>query len=412
MADPFSAAKSKSVDLYVPSVEACSAFGIQRAGSQKINDKLSFMKGPQFKNVAIMNPESGESRNAMDEVILEFIGNKPVSIKPKPGADGIVKMEIEQKEIENELFTMRIAPSTTDWLKFNFSHEWGEGDGIMSRILDTISGLVDAASGIVNTAQNVGAGAGNNAPQPRRKVTLDKQDTYQKTDKVSFKIPFILFSAGGAAAGENPIDNWVRDVYAPLLTITAWSHPKRVTGITGSDGKPVEDSIGANIDAKAAEQAKENDTGGGIEAPALSFLSSYPGMRVAISEPPSYVRVTHSSGFFQYNVCAITNFSYSFEGPWVKAYTLVNQDSITKQQKQLLDVTIPMVAKCELEIKVIEKMYADDWISMFENSPLLNTTSNGTVKQNGIVSVLKGGGNANKVAARKKAEKENYPSTQ
>jgi hypothetical protein len=411
MADPFSTAKSKSVDLYVPSVEACSAFGIQRAGSQKINDKLSFMKGPQFKNVAVTNPESGDSRNAIDEVILEFIGNKPVSIKPKPGADGVVKMEIEQKEIENELFTMRIAPSTTDWLKFNFSHEWSEGDGIMSRILDTISGLVDAASGIVNTAQNVGAGAGNNAPQPRRKVTLDKQDTYQKTDKVSFKIPFILFSAGGAAPGENPIDNWVRDVYAPLLTITAWSHPKRVTGITGSDGKPVEDSIGASVDAKAAEQAKENDTGG-IEAPALSFLSSYPGMRVAISEPPSYVRVTHSSGFFQYNVCAITNFSYSFEGPWVKAYTLVNQDSITKQQKQLLDVTIPMVAKCELEIKVIEKMYADDWISMFENSPLLNTTSNGTVKQNGIVSVLKGGGNANKVAARKQAEKDNYPSTQ
>jgi hypothetical protein len=71
-----------------------------------------------------------------------------------------------------------------------------------------------------------------------------------------------------------------------------------------------------------------------------------------------------------------------------------------------------MVAKCELEIKVIEKMYADDWISMFENSPLLNTTSNGTVKQNGIVSVLKNRGNANKVAARKKAEKDNYPSTQ
>jgi len=180
-----------------------------------------------------------------------------------------------------------------------------------------------------------------------------------------------------------------------LLTITAWSHPKRATEVvtTGEDGKPVSKSAD-QIDQDLKNSAKKgsgDNADSGLQEKAVQFLSSYPGMRVAISEPPSYIRVTHSSGFFQYNVCAITNFSYSFKGPWVKAYSLVDDiTKITNQQKQLLDLTIPMVAECEIEIKVIEKMYADDWISMFENSPLLKSKSDGTVSS-GIVNVMKSG---------------------
>jgi hypothetical protein len=372
----------------VPSIAACNAFGINRTGSKKITETSSFLKGPQFKGIKVATPEPTEYENVVEEVILEFIGNKPVSIKPKTEG-GIVKMEIEQKEIQKNLYTIRIAPSTTDWLKFNFAHEWGEGDGIVSRILDTVASLVDTASGLVNTAQNAGAAAGMGTPQSRKKVTLDKQDTYQKTDKVSFKLPFILFSAGTPTNGnKNPIEQWVEDVYAPLLTITAWSHPKRATGIIG--GKDASNlGVGDLASAAGGGGGGGGGAGGGLQEEAIKMLSSYPGMRVAISEPPSYVRVTHSSGFFQYNVCAITNFSYSFEGPWVKAYSLVPPtQKITDQERQLLDVTIPMVARCELEIKVIEKMYADDWIAMFEQSPLLAARGGGGVSS-GIVNVLK-----------------------
>lgn len=408
--------KSRAIkeDLMVPSEAACAAFGIQRGGAKRIDNNLSFLKGPQFSGVKVMAPESQQYDKVIDEVILEFIGNKPVAIKPVRGNDGIVKMEIQQKEIEQDLYTIRIAPSSTDWLKFGFSHEWNEGDGIMSKILDTISGLVDAASGIVNTAKNA---TGSN--EARKKVTLDKQDTYAKTDKVTLKIPFLLFSAGTPVSpNTNPIEQWVQDVYAPLITITAWSHPRRALEITGEEnGKPVTkstDQINADLQSQASNQGSDD----GIQAKAVQFLSSYPGMRVAISEPPSYVRVTHSSGFFQYNVCAITNFSYSFKGPWVKAYSLIPPgQKITDQQKQLLDLTIPMVAECELEIKVIEKMYADDWISMFENSPLLKSKSDGTVSS-GIVNVMKGGGNPSKrnTAEQKRlerieAEKRSQPTT-
>jgi hypothetical protein len=400
--NPFTRSRSIEADLYVPSESACAAFGIQRGGAKKIAPNLSFLKGPQFsgKDVNVTNPEKQEYNRVIDEVILEFIGNKPVAIIPKQGDDGIVKMEIRQKEIEQDLYTIRIAPSTTDWLKFGFSHEWNEGDGIMSRIMDTISGLIDSASGILNTAQNA---TGSN--EARKKITLDKQDTYAKTDKVVLKIPFILFSAGSSPNSNlNPIEQWVEDVYAPLLTITAWSHPRRALSVTGEkEGKPVTKDA-SQIQSELMNSQASSDSGDdGMQAKAIQFLSSYPGMRVAISEPPSYVRVTHSSGFFQYNVCAITNFSYSFEGPWVKAYSLLPPGKkITEQEKQLLDVTIPMIAKCEIEIKVIEKMYADDWISMFENSPLIN--GRGGISS-GIVNVMKGGGNPDKIKKREIAEK-------
>lgn len=386
-------ANPSKIDLYCPSVDACTAFGIRRSGAKKNDNNYQFLKGPQFSGI---KPYSGGSdTGAIDEVFLEFIGNEPVRLKPK-NEGGIVKMEMDTaKANKPPLYTMSIAPQTTDWLKFGFTHEWNEGDGIMSHILDTVSGLLDSASGIVNTAQNV---TNSDSPQPRRKVTLDKQDSYSKTDKLSFKIPFILFSSGKGSEGD-PIGQWIEDVYKPLILITTWSHPKRQTGVVdfgkGKDGNPVQ--INTNNDQqdtatalRNAQQQGGSNGDGGLQEEAVKFLSSYPGMRVAISEPPSYVRVSHSSGFFKYNVCAITGFSYSFEGPWVKAHSLLEKGNskITDSNRQLMDITLPMVAKCELEIKVIEKMYADDWISMFENSNIFSS-GGGAAKKDGIISVLK-----------------------
>lgn len=216
-------------DLYCPSVDACNAFGIRRSGaSTSDNEKYKFLKGPQFSGMKSYNYSGGKPEGIIDEVTIEFIGNKPVVIKPN-NQNGIVKMEIQNpKGDEKSLYTINIAPQTTDWLRFNFNHEWNEGEGIMSKVLDTVAGLLDSASGILNTAQNA---TGSENPKPRRKITLDKQDTYAKTDKVSFKIPFILFSSGTDGSGNSsldPIQQWINDVYKPLILITAWTHPKRV----------------------------------------------------------------------------------------------------------------------------------------------------------------------------------------
>lgn len=386
--------------LICPSVDACKAFGIRRNGtSSSISDSAySFLKGPQFRGTKVSTYSGETPTSPIDEVILEFVGNKPVSIKPK--RDGaIVKMEIDPKDIDKSLYTIKIAPNTTDWLSFNFGHEWSEGDGIMAKILDTIAGLVDSASGIINTAQNA-----TGSRQPRRKVTLDKQDTYQKTDKVEFTIPFLLFSSGYGTQNEdgngNPIKQWVEDIYQPLMVITALSHPKRQTGVVTfgkkSDGSPNEVSTEASQKEQsaalqassqpAAGQTTGNESAGDeLQRKAVEFLSSYPGMRVAISEPPSYVRVRHSSGFFNYNVCAIKSFKYAFKGPWVKAYSLTN-GKVFENDKQLMKLTLPMVVECELGIKVIEKMYADDYIEMFRNSPII-AAGDSKALVDGLVSV-------------------------
>ncbi len=394
--------------LICPSVDACNAFGIRRGGSSDATsdqNNYSFLKGPQFSGTKVSTYSGKTPTSPIDEVILEFIGNKPISMKPVPGDNGIIKMEIEQKEIYKNLYTLKIAPNNTDWLSFNFNHEWSEGDGIMAKILDTITGLVDTASGIINTVQNVGAAAGANQPQPRRKVTLDKQDTYQKTDKVEFNIPFLLFSSGYGSKNPdgngNPIEQWIKDVYEPLMTITALSHPKRQTGVVDfgkdKDGKPV-GSVDTANPPKAGETAAGSTAGnqpaqqGNLDEAqtnVLRVLSSYPGMRVAISEPPSYIRVKHSSGFFEYNVCAIKSFKYSFKGPWVKAYSLT-RGKVFENDKKLMYLTLPMVVECELGIKVIEKMYADDYIDMFRNSPIITAGgASGAAAVDGIVNVYK-----------------------
>ncbi len=378
-------------ELICPSVDACKQFGIRRNGAasgDNTSPDYKFLKGPQFKGVKVENYSGGKAEGIIDEVILEFIGNKPITMKPKQDGD-IVKMEIDPKETNEVLYTVKIAPKDTDWLSFNFSHEWSEGDGIMSKILDTVTGLLDSASGIINTGQNLKAAAGDSSSQPRRKITLDKQDTYQKTDKVSFKIPFLLFSSGRGSQ-ENPVAQWVKDVYEPLMIMNALSHPKRVTGVVQfgeGDNATKVDTADPNSGQKVADaQRQQSQTGDDMDKAqekALQFLSSYPGMRVAISEPPSYVKVKHSSGFFEYNVCAITNFSYAFKGPWVKASSLVD-GKIINADKKLMDVTLPMVAECSIEIKVIEKMYADDWISMFENSAIRKSAG---AAADGIVNV-------------------------
>jgi hypothetical protein len=382
-------------ELICPSVDACNAFGIRRNGTAASiadSNNYSFLKGPQFRDTKVSTYSGETPTSPIDEVILEFVGNKPVSIKPK--RDGaIVKMEIDPKDIDNSLYTIKIAPNTTDWLNFNFGHEWSEGDGIMAKILDTIAGLVDSASGIINTAQNA-----TGSRQPRRKVTLDKQDTYQKTDKVEFNIPFLLFSSGygkyNVDGSGNPIKQWVEDVYQPLMVITALSHPKRQTGVVtfGKNKDGTANNVEAGDNPSDAIRANQQSNSGGNESTgdelqrnAVEFLSSYPGMRVAISEPPSYVRVRHSSGFFNYNVCAIKSFKYAFKGPWVKAYSLTNR-KVFENDKQLMKITLPMVVECELGIKVIEKMYADDYIEMFRNSPIITAGDSGAVVD-GIVKV-------------------------
>lgn len=389
--------------LICPSVDACKAFGIRRGGSSDATsdqNNYSFLKGPQFsgKDVKVSTYSGKTPTSPIDEVILEFIGNKPISMKPVPGDKGIIKMEIEQKNIYKNLYTLKIAPNDTEWLRFNFNHEWSEGDGIMARILDTISSLVDSASGIINTVQNVGAAAGANQPQPRRKVTLDKQDTYQKTDKVEFNIPFLLFSSGYGSKNPdgngNPIEQWIKDVYEPLMVITALSHPKRQTGVVDfgkdKDGKPIGSVDTANqkaTESTAGNKPAQQGTLDEAQTNVLQILSSYPGMRVAISEPPSYIRVKHSSGFFEYNVCAIKSFKYAFKGPWVKAYSLTN-GKVFKHDKKLMDLTLPMVVECELGIKVIEKMYADDYIDMFRHSLITNAGgASGKAAVDGIVNV-------------------------
>ncbi|MCS7316903.1 MAG: hypothetical protein NZZ41_01085 [Candidatus Dojkabacteria bacterium] len=362
--------------LYIPSLEACYQCGIERIGAPKLNPqrKLSFLNGPQFEN--FNKPEKEDKPLCMDEVVINFIGNNPTVLKPVTGEDNIIRMEYDLltlKRLNDPIFTIKVIPKQRDWLNFAFSHRWEEGNGIVGQVLEKIADVVDSFSGVLNAARNV---TNYDKPSALKKVTLDKQDQFQESEKISFEIPFILFTIGKPLnENDNFVKRWVHDIYKPLILLTTWTFPKRFTGIIETkDKKNIDTSNPGSVQqltesAEFREKAKDEDN---LQESILRFLSSYPGVRVAISEPPSYVSIKHTSGFFQFDICVINKVSYKFCGPWVKASTMFkDSNSMYGVERELLDLSLPLVVEGSISIKVIEKLYADDWISMFENSPIL-----------------------------------------
>lgn len=363
---------SQERTIWIPSLEACQQFGIERIGAKKLSEqtKYSFLNGPQFKN--FLKPEEKDAPNCMDEVVIDFIGNTPTALKPRKDASGIVRMEYDlstKVRLSNPLFRFRIIPKQQDWLEFALDHNWDEKDGIVSQALDALANVVDSLSGILNTAKNV---TNLDNPEALKSVTLDKQDAYKGTAKISFNIPFVLFTMGKPLhQKDNFIKRWVLDIYKPLVFLTTWTHPKRDVGILKTkEGKEI-DTSQANSASQLAQSNPKTDSGD-IQEDILKLLSSYPGVRVAISEPPSYVRIFHTSGFFRFDICAITKLNYKFVGPWVKASAFTKDgDNYSEIDRYLLDVSLPLVVDGSITVKVIEKLYADDWLNMFEHSPLL-----------------------------------------
>lgn len=388
-------------ELFIPSIEACAAFGINRKGVKKVNftEKYSFLNGPQFADLKIYEEEQDmeeKYKNCLDEVIVKFLGNTPIALVPKKDPSGIVKMEYNSSKvseaIENPLYTIRIIPPNPSWLEFNINHKWDENEGVVSKVLETIQETVDSVAGVVQTLKNVGDPKN---PIAIKKILTDKQDQYISTDKISFNIPFILFTSGKATSGEKEkdfVDRWLRDIFKPLVLLTTWTYPKRATEITLSDGTKVsQDSI--NPDPSAPDRLKDkSNSNKSVQEKLLEISSMYPGVRVAIMEPPSYIAIEHSAGFFRFDVCAIEKISYKFEGPWIRASVSeesleqsINNENFKTTRSRILEVSLPLVVSGSISVRVIEKLYADDWISMFEKSPLLKLRQGGK----DIISVTK-----------------------
>jgi len=360
-------------------------------GVQCIKKDFGFLHGKQFEginstapervfNIVDSNNNSDGNNTRFNEVILEFVGNTPYTTKPteSPEGSGIYKLNYDQgKQTFDPLMNIRIIPNDQDWLKFTMNHSWDEG-GIMAKILSTISEAGRFIDEAIETAGNLGGD--QNLTQ--RTLVSDILDRYQGTEKMEFTVPFTLFTAGGS------LDRFIDDIFFPVYLLKAYSAGKRNIKLTRGlfdtvdEGEPAPANAGqeGGIPAESGGGPAENPqptTADDTENTLLDIANSYPGFRTFIVDPPSYISVRHNSGLFNFPRCAITSFDYQYKGPWVNASSdqqKMGQYSSYNAKRNIMEVSYPTICECNLTFKVLEQMYADDWITMFTDSPIVKAT--------------------------------------
>lgn len=369
--------------IYLPSVEACSKYGIPRKGTNPRSNGVKgspFLNGPQFRNIKISNfnttgAGSDDEQTRIDEIKLEFIGNQPYKMVFNTEGD-IQRASFEgQKDDDASILDMYIAPNTTDWVNFTSKHAWEKPGGLISSLFESVTSLLSAGNGLLTSLRNASqAGSGTDTIR-EQSIVLDQADAYKSSDSIEFTIPFLLWSAG------DNVNDWIRDIYLPVMLLTAWSYPRRAQTLSSTEtGKVLND-------AKAAQAAKADKPAGedSIEKNIQDAINKiYPGTRITVLDPPSYIRVKHMSGLFTFNRCVITSFTFKYLDPWVKATAKgdINGD-INGMEEILLKKSLPMRAECSLTLRSIEKLYADDWIAMYKSGlESVGGSDNGGVKVN------------------------------
>jgi len=352
--------------LYLPTNEACNAYGIPRSGNRSISktNGLSFLKGPQFNGINIATPPNTNPNTAdqtIDEIVLDFIGNQPYKLEFKEN-NGIQTSSFVTGKDEEPILTVRIAPNTTDWVNMTVKHTWDQPGGLINSLFESVTSLASSATGIITDIRN--AGSPIESATAKQVVGVDKADAYQKSDNVEFTIPFLLWSAG------SDVDAWIRDVYYPIMLLTAWSHPRRATTITSLADREKVANLGKPSPTPAVTAPANSTDSATIDKQAIEVINGlnkiFPGTRVTILDPPSYIRVKHSSGLFTFNRCVITSFNFKYMDPWINATAKSSSGKLNEATESLLNKSLPMRAECSLTLRSIEKTYADDWISMFE----------------------------------------------
>ena len=263
---------------------------------------------------------------------------------------------------ESTIGSFTIYPNNPDWLSMTHSHNYSDENPISSLVNPALQ-LLDTVTNISKAISTV-AGESASARVSRR---VDFIDQYQNTEKLSFNIPFVLFTKS----------NFISDIYVPLMFLTALSYPTRVF-----DSK---NDI-ANFARTGVDLLDEGiEKGGQIVTSTENFLNKNANIgafRYVIAERPEYLSVRHASGLFFFKLAAITNFSYTYKGPWINSRGDIVPDAIGRNQfkQTLANITkrnsqrskmpyaFPSIAECTLTIKCVEPLFRNDWLDLLSGA--------------------------------------------
>jgi hypothetical protein len=267
-----------------------------------------------------INPYGGRTpddiaRDAVHFNIFEVTPPPPTAVLA-PGQSGLIINKINPASTST-IGSFTIYPHNHDYLQLSHIHNYTKSDtlgGIIDGALQLFDGANQAASLINVAIDSINKAAQQGIPQ-KISSSVEKINTYSNSEKLTLTIEFKLFTK----------NDFLNDIFRPLMFLTALGYPKRV--LHGNTADNIESlskkagGAGENI-VKAAKKGQEvvNDltaTGG---------LGPY---RFYMSKKPEYISVRHASGLFYFPLAALTEVSYSFEGPWYNAgdkNTKINPD--------------------------------------------------------------------------------------
>ena len=369
--------------IYLPTPEACEAIGLKRfpakypfGGDKGKNRDAANDIGVQYKKFG--DSHQYQSLQYLDvanyfnprDIVLEVLSNRPFTVKTET-KNGVTKSIYDYGDgVPEPEYKIHISPTTESGFELDIthSHEWGASGSIFDTMLKGAAELVGNVDDLITKFGNVTKGVKGKSNREAYKATpnrrIDVAETYVSTEKQSITIPFLLFTPGGE-------ENFIKDIYGPIMTLTKISYPKRSTALGDSDKwlsekmgiKKESNSKATGTDANGGDTQKQDD------ATMLDAINAInPGFRVFVSDPPSYVNVYHNGGLFKYNNCYITKFSYKYKN-WVDGdgealKHLQSNASITDSDLKNARFAYPLIAECSLEIKTTEPLFADDFVSL------------------------------------------------
>jgi hypothetical protein len=375
--------------IFLPTPDSCEAIGFKRFPAKYGSDASSNSTREAAETIGVQYKKFGDSPLAKSlqkldvpsqfnprDIVIEVLSNNPYTIKTVRDSNGVIRSVYNYGDNKESQYKIHISPSSSDEgfeLEINHKHNWEASGSIFDKLLKGASELIGNVDDFVTKFGNTIKGIKGQSNTAAYKATpnrrIDVAETYMSSDKQSILIPFTLFTPGGEK-------NFLRDIYAPIMTLTKISYPKRATSL-GDVDKWASSIIGVKKDSKGSS-TNGTDTQGvprteAEDANALDLVNAInPGFRVFVSDPPPYVNVYHNGGLFKYNNCYISNFKYTYK-QWVDGDgdPIRNGGDRTTGNFTITETTVknarfsyPLIAKCELEIKTTEPLFADDFVAL------------------------------------------------
>jgi hypothetical protein len=393
-------------DIYLPTAEACWEYGIARNAPLLpfIGSLLpyTFLRGVQFDTKVFKLSEILEntlrgttglftSLNARNEIkltpnsdsIKEAEDLRAASIKtikiPTFGLFGIngykeVRLQsipeaaIQQYALLNAA-TINIALDNDSDFSFKVNNTWKSGEDLVTQFITGVANVGKNINENLRTLKSNVAGG----PDSISAVPFS-QARYSGTDFGELTINFTLFTR----------NNYLRDIYLPLLYLQAMCIPKsRPDELQYKSGiQNTAERLTNSFKAWLQENLDKQFTwlsGEDVKSMAGNVMNYF-----RVVRPPDTFKIEHSSGLFWMKKAAITNFTFKADGPWIRAeydglfgkvFNAFSKDypnSIgTSLDRLLQDVYVkfikypnqcyPTRVKCSMTLKETDFLTLNDW---------------------------------------------------